>query len=74
MTAATLDIWTLYRYPADSEKEWVVRLFKTDKPTATFLEADSREECEAFVLKHHPGAIWLERNPDDDPIIQGMWL
>lgn len=69
-----MDIWTLYRNPSDHEKEWVVRLFKTDKPTDTHFASDSRDECEAYVLKQNPGAHWLPRMAADDPVIVGTWI
>ena len=72
--AQTLDIWTLYRNPKDREKEWVVRLHRDEKPTDEFFEADTRDECKAYVDEHHPGAIWIPRMPADDPVIEGTWI
>ncbi len=71
---AELDIWTLYDGPTTHSKRWVVRLFRNDKPTDTFFESDSRDECEAFVHERFPAGFWLDRHPDDDPKIAGTWL
>ncbi len=69
-----IDIWTLYRNPSNHDNEWVVRLFRDEKPTDRVFESDSRDECEAFVRKHHPGAHWLNRMAADEPVIVGTWI
>lgn len=74
MAGSGLDIWTLYRNPTNHDKEWVVRLFRDEQPTDGVFESDSRDECEAYVRKHNPGAHWIDRMPGDDPVIVGTWI
>lgn len=69
-----MDIWTLYYGATNHKKPWAVRLFKNSTATETVFEADTREECEGYVFEKYPGAVWLMRMPEDDPVIVGVWL
>lgn len=63
---------TVYRNPRDFPGKWVARLFDLNRPTPIMAIADSHGE----LLKALPpsGMVRMPRRPDDDPVIEEVWM
>jgi hypothetical protein len=68
-----LPMWTVYEKPTDFPDEIVCRLFDgmTAKMTPYVFVAKTREELIKAVPQHF---IWIERDPNDDPNILGVFV
>ncbi len=75
MTADTLTIWAVYKYPSDHPGKWVLRGWDVGSGTVTGRAdktvADSYDEVIAALP---PGLHKLHRFPGDDPIIYETWI
>lgn len=67
-----LDMWVIYRRPADYPDKFVARLW-TDRPSVEhFAIADRLGELQAAMIE--AGRTCLDRFPDDDAVIVETWL
>jgi hypothetical protein len=67
-----LVMWTVYERPTDYPNEFVARRFLGEAPTAELERADTLEELQERLSEK--GLTWMDRSPNDDPRIVGVWL
>lgn len=75
--ADNLPMFTLYQSPKDYPGKWVLRMWVCrSEPVALdhLLVTESEAECIAFIRNLGIGLAWLERRPEDDACIRGVWL
>ena len=70
-----LPMWTIYRpTTTDYPGKWLARMFFTlpeSKPTSVLIVGDSLEEVRARLP---PGLFNLNRDENDDPVIEETWI
>jgi hypothetical protein len=74
-----MEQWAVYNHPLDHPHHWVARKWiipKAGEPYASkvcFI-AGTLEEVRAHIMKEMPGAVKLDRFPQDDWSIHEVWL
>lgn len=67
----SLEMYVIYKNPSDYPNKYVARLFLNLKPTKICIVSDCFEE----LMRQIPyGMRWLNRFPDDDPVIMGVLI
>lgn len=78
MVATYLSMWVVYAHPKDFPQHVVVREFRLHiaegdvEPAPVAALYDTVED----VVQDYAGRglAWLQRYPDDDPVIAGVWM
>jgi hypothetical protein len=63
-------IWIVYEKPMDYPNSYVARLFLDDQPTRQHYITGSLE----MLKERFKGMSWIDREPDDDPCILGVYF
>ena len=72
-----LPMWVVYDHPLDMPDRFVARRWLTlpnNRPTQEVLTADKLDDLRYAIQRAMPGAVRLDRSPDDDAKIMEVWL
>lgn len=76
--SGVLDIWVIFDHPLDFPDSYVVAVQRVGASGVEHLPQRwlraTLEGARDVVQRHHPFAVCLERQPQDDPAVVESWI